>query len=147
MESFPQNTNTKACTLPVYEMNGVFFWRFFYLTNIYLIPTWPDLLGSTKVTKDYYGIYKFYSIFLLNNVWKHLRLFINWESTSLCGLSFDIPFLELRQQSEYCLYTSNLTFITFVIYCTYQFTVSARLCTHWWQKCHFVFIFFLVHNT
>lgn len=141
MESFSQNTNTKICKLPIYEMN-VDHWRFFYLTNIYLIPTWPALLCSTKVTEGYYGIHKFYSIFSLNNVWKHLQLFTNWESTSLRGLFFGISFLKLRQQSEYCLYTSNLTFITFVIYYIYQFTNSARLCTHRWQKCHFVFIFF-----
>lgn len=48
MEFFHKILNKKACTLPVYKMNAD-HWRFFYLTYIYLIPTRPDLFGSTKV--------------------------------------------------------------------------------------------------
>jgi hypothetical protein len=52
---FHKIPNTKACTWSICKMN-VNHLRFFCLTNICLISTWPDSLDSLKVIKDSYGL-------------------------------------------------------------------------------------------
>lgn len=133
MKSFSQNIQHKSLHAASQHKMNTHDWRFFCLTNIYLIPTWPDLFGSTKVTKDYYGIYKFYSTchsvphLEASSVVYKLRAFIpSWTIISFLAPPF-------QNSVQY----RNLSFNIHCICHFLQLPVHCS-CTHWWQECHSV---------
>lgn len=121
---FHKILHTKECTLPVYKMN-MDHWRFLYLTNIYLIPTstWPDLLGSTKVTKAYYGINKFYSICC--SIPRLDASSVVYKSRAHIPMWMPFSFFWFPFRNSGSVHTSALTPLTFVTSYSYQLTVLA----------------------